>query len=407
MDRIIKLFQVFLLGLAAGLPLPFTLSTLSLYLADNGVSLDAIGLFSLVGLPYTWKFLWSPLIDNISIPYLKAIGHRKSWLLIIQMLLAFSFFTMSSIDITTHLMLFAINVFIMGFLSATQDILIDALRIEMLKDNDQARGASSYTFGYRIALLISSAGVLYMAQYVSWKLGFIMIASLLGVLIFNTLSIQEKAAKVLPQLLSQKWLEHSFIAPFKDFMQHRNWYFIILFVAIYRLSDAYIGMMTGPFYKYLGFNNGEIASIVKIYGVGATLFGTVIGGYFCSRKEQLYYLLVYSGILAALTNFLFIVLYYAGHNSTMLMIVVSLDNFAGAMANVAFLTYISLLCNNKEFTATQFALLSSLGALGRTTFSSSAGIIATNLGWVAFFIFSAILAVPGLMLIKILNRKVK
>jgi MFS transporter, PAT family, beta-lactamase induction signal transducer AmpG len=401
------LLTILFLGFASGLPLALTASTLSAWLFESRVDKAAIGLFAAVATPYTLKFLWSPLMDSLRFPVLTALfGRRRGWILATQIALAGSLLLMAAASPAINPWMTALAAVLVAFLSASQDIVIDAYRVESLKPEEQGEGAAMAQLGYRLGMLASSAGALYLAEKWGWQATYIAMAALMGIGIATTLAAREpqipggvwKQAKGFIE-----WLRESVIAPFVDFMRHPLWWQILAFIVIYRLADAFIGGMTNPFLLEIGFAKPEIASIVKIYGTLATIAGTFAGGSLTARFGALRVMFL-AGLLHAATNLCYVWQVHAGHDGTVLAIGTSLENLTGGIAAAGFVAYLSNLCN-VHYTATQYALLSSLAALGRTWFSTPAGYVAKHLGWSWFFTLSALLALPGLLLILHLNKR--
>jgi len=396
---------ILLFGFISGLPLALSASTLTLMLADNGVDIKLIGLFALVGIPYAFKYLWSPLIDNIKLPILNKLGRRKSWLLVVQTLLGLNIFAFSLLNPQNHLYLIALAALSLAFLSATQDIIIDAFRIELLPENQQAAGASTMVLGYRLGMLASNAGALYLAHFYSW--GFSYFCMSLCVL-FAGVSILFFVKEV--KNISQKnekfnfihWLEKSYIGPFKNFIQKSNWWLVLLFIIFYKISDAFIGSLTSPFLLGIGYTKLDIANVVKIFGLVATFAGLLLGGFLLERMTIKNGLLL-GLILQMISNIPFIALLYTGPDIIALAVVMSVENFCSGIGTAALVAYISNLCN-VQYTATQYALLSSLASLGRTTFSAYAGFFQVAHGWAAFFIFSMLISIPAVVILLIFQK---
>lgn len=402
------ILAILFLGFASGLPLSLTLSTLSAWLTGEGISKSAIGLFSGVTIAYSLKFLWSPLVDNIPIPWLtRYFGRRRSWLFFTQTLLAISIFKLGSLTPSESPWLVGLWALCVAFTSATQDIILDAYRVELLKDEQQGDGSGAYIIGYRIGMLVSSAGALYLAQYYSWFVAYSAMAALVLVGSISAFFLGESKASKNHQYTKNfgKWIKHSVVAPFIDFMQKPSWLLILLFVLFYKFGDAFAGLMTTPFLLEMGFSYVEIADVVKFYGFFATIIGAFIGGAIASRVPILAALLL-CGVLQMVSNLLFLWQLNAGHDTLVLAAVISMENLAGGMGTAAFVAYISQLCN-KEFTATQYALLSSLSAVGRTLLATSSGVTVDFLGWANFFLISTVIALPGLVLLVILDRWLK
>ena len=407
------------LGFCAGLPLPLIGATMSAHLMEAGISYTSIGLFALAGTPYALKFIWSPIVDTLKLPFInKVFGKRKSWVLFMQLILFFLFLFVSQIDPRSSLTILAVAVFMAAFISATQDISLDAYRIELHSDEEMAAGIATYVLGYRVSLIVSSAGALYLAEFYSWEFVFIVMAFcfLLGpiILIFMPNIDKKNTKNTKHQILVKKissWIKHSVMEPFIEFLKRPNWMSVLLFIAIYKLGDALAGNMTTPFLLDIGFSKIDIANIVKLFGLFATLGGLFLGGLIVS-KLGLLFALVLGGILQMLSNLVFAALAIFSSNYYLLVTTISIENVSGGLGTAAFLAYISKLTNIK-YTATQFALLTSFMALSRTQLSAPSGwlveginweryfsfLYVSNLDWVCFFVLTVLLSIPALLIV--------
>jgi len=395
-----RLFVILLMGFSSGLPLLLTLSTLTYWLAKVGVDRTAIGLFASVGIPYSFKFLWAPLLDQIRPPFL---GRRRGWGIVIQLCLAASILAMGFTDPSVSAWWTAVAAIVVAFFSASQDIVIDAYRIEILPEEEQGAGAAATQVGYRFGLLAAGAGALAVSDFVSWHWVFVMLAALVGVGIFAFLIAPEPpVAQGDKREAFGDWIKRSVLAPFTDFIGRRGWVVILLFVLTYKVGEAISGTMATPFYVDLGFSGVEIAAVSKVFGIVATLVGTLAGGLIVARFGIMRALML-GGVLQALGILLFAVLAVKGHDMVWLTIAIGGDNFVGGLGSAAFVAYLSALCN-VAFTATQYALLTSFMAVGRTLLSSGSGWLSEQLGWTDFFIASTALAIPGLVLLVWLMR---
>lgn len=401
------LLIILLLGFSSGLPLALTAATLAAWLKEAHVDLTSIGLFSAVATPYTLKFCWSPAIDGLLAPWFgKRFGRRRGWLLLIQIFLslALALLALARPDISP--MLTACAALLVAFASASQDIVIDAYRVEILKPEDQGKGAAMIQLGYRLGMLASGAGALFLAGRMGWQNTYFIMAAIIGSGVLITLMADEPALVATSphaKRTVEQWLRESVIEPFVDFMYRESWLLILVFIVIYKLADAFIGIMTNPFYLDIGFSKDDIATIVKIYGTIATLLGTFMGGALVTRYGAIRILFI-AGFMHALTNLLYVLQAHVGVNTPVLAISVAMENLTGGISAAAFVAYLSSLCN-VHYTATQYALLSSLAAFGRTWLSTPAGYVAKKLGWEWFFALSALLAIPGLVLLWVLNRR--
>ena len=400
------------LGFTSGFPFLLVFGTLSFWLKDLDISYSLIGAFSLVKIPYSLKWAWSPLIDNIKIPYLYKMGRRRSWAVLVQILLFLSLTAMAFTHPEKHTLHMAMYAFIASFLSASQDIILDAYRVESFENEPekQASGVAIYVLGYRLGLIFSGAGAIYLASVISWNEVYLVMACGLLVGFIAVLLASE------PQKYSYKkyefklkdsvaFFKNSIVNPFKDFAKRRYWYWILLFIFTYRLSNAYFAPMSFPFYVDLGFSKAEIASVIKIYGMIAAILGGLTGGLIVMKIGMKNSLLLF-GITQCLTTFLFAVQASYGHNMLLFITIITLENFSSGLATTALVAYISSLCN-KLYTATQYALLSSVISLSRDIFASTSGILAQYVSWKIFFIFSGFLSLPSLIIVWFCIKKDK
>jgi PAT family beta-lactamase induction signal transducer AmpG len=410
-----RMVIVLLMGLASGLPLLLTLSTLSYWLSKVGVDKTTIGLFALVGIPYSFKFVWAPIIDHVRLPLLSAwLGRRRGWLLLLQACLAVAILIMGMTDPTVAPLTVAAAAVAVAFFSASQDIVIDAYRIEILHEEEQGAGAAATQTGYRVGLIVAGAGAVALSDFVGWPVIFTLLAAIIVLCMVVTLLAPEPAEPIRPSvaaeestgadrlLLLAEWIKRAVIDPFADFMKRRGWLVILAFVLLYKFGDAIGGVMANPFYNELGFTGVEIASITKVFGVIMTVVGTIAGGALVARIG-LFKALVVGGVLQAVTNLLFALLAVTGKDLTMLAVAIGADNFTGGLGSAAFVGYLSGLCN-RAFTGTQYALLTSFMAAGRTMLSSGGGWLADHMDWASFFMLTTLLAVPGLLLLFWLTR---
>jgi MFS transporter, PAT family, beta-lactamase induction signal transducer AmpG len=404
-----RILAIALLGFSSGLPLLLTLSTLSIWLAESGVTKTAIGLFGLVGLPYTLKFLWAPVIDRARLPWLTArLGRRRGWMLAIQVALALAILALAATDPAVNPYATALVVLLVAFASASQDIVIDAYRIEVLDLPMQGAGAAATQFGYRIGLLASGAGALYIASYSGWTLAFASMAALVGVGAATTLASREPpaGAKETPAQTGDAladWIRRAVVDPFAEFLTRPGWLAILIFVLLYKFGDAFAGVMANPFYLEMGFTKIEIANVSKLFGPAATLAGVFLGGVVVARLGIVRALLI-CGVLQMLSNLMFAIQAVVGHSVPVLFLTIGIENLSGGMGSAAFVAYLSALCN-LAYTATQYALLSSLTAFGRTVLSSGSGWLADHVDWVSFFLVSTVLAGPGLLVLVWMMRR--
>ncbi len=371
-------------------------------MAESGVSKATIGLFAAVGLPYALKFIWAPLVDRLSLPLLTAmLGRRRAWLLLSQVAVAGSLLGLGLADPAADPWRTALWAFAVAWWSATQDIVIDAYRVEILDEARYGAGAATTVFGYRIGMIAAGAGALYIASAAGWVVAFVAMAALMGVGVLATLLCPEPAAPAAeaasgPGVLA--WLRGAVVAPLQEFMARESaWPAILLFVLLYKLGDAFIGPMANPFYIEMGFSKVEIANVTKLFGAAATILGSFAGGLLVARLGIIPALFIAGGLQAG-SNLMFVVQALVGHDVAVLALTIAVENVAGGMGTAAFVAYLSALCN-VAYTATQYALLSSLMAVGRTLFTTTSGVAATGLGWVGFFLLTTALALPALALL--------
>lgn len=411
-----RVLAILFLGFSSGLPLALTGSTLQAWLTEEGVSLTSIGLFAAVGLPYTLKFLWAPLVDALPIPVLSArLGRRRAWLLTSQLLLMLSIVGLGSTVPGRDPIATALLAFLVAFCSATQDIVIDAFRIESLEDSKQAAGMADYVAGYRIAILVSAAGALELASAfqrgghagsTSW---FPTYAIMAGLMLIGIVTVLVSREPTLPGPAAAGSLRKRFGAvaanPFADFIRRPGWLLILLFVVFFKFGDALAGNMTAAFVlRGVGFEKTEYARVVKVFGFAAVLIGGFVGGYVYRVAGTVRSLWI-AGLAQMISNLFFVWQARVGRQLSALMLTIGVENLTGGLGSVIFVAYLSGLCRNRAYTATQYALLSALAAVGRTLLASSGGWIAEELGWVSFFLLTTAAALPGLGLLWWLTRR--
>ncbi|HEY4166054.1 MAG TPA: AmpG family muropeptide MFS transporter [Reyranella sp.] len=389
---------ILLQGFSSGMPFLLSGSVLAYWMATEKVDLTTIGIFGLVGLPYALKFIWAPLVDRMPLPALDGwLGRRRSWMLVTQVGILLSTLLLAMSDPISSPWLTALAAVLVAFFSATQDIAVDAYRIEILNDDEQGAGAATTQLGYRIALWIVDALALLLPSIVPWPVTLSVIAALALVGIVTTFLAEEPKSALPAATTASNWIEEAVIRPFAEFLAYRGWVVILLFALLYKYGDALGGSMARPFYVQMGFSGPEIFGVTKSFGVAATLLGGLVGGVLVARYGIFKSLLI-AGILQAVTNLLFSWQAQAGHDIVVLTVAISADNFTGAVGGVAFIAYLSSLCT-KGMAGTQYALLTSLMAFGRTALSAGGGWIAAHTGWTVFWMLTTLLAVPGLLLL--------
>lgn len=409
------------LGFSAGLPFLLVFSTLTAWLAQAGVQRGVIGFFAWIGITYSIKVFWAPVVDRLRFPLLsRLLGQRRGWMLAAQFGIAGGLVLLALTDPVAQLGLFAGIALFIAFSSATQDITIDAYRIEAAADAQQGAMAAAYVFGYRVATLASGAGALYLASYLSWSLSYLVMAALMLVGIVTTLLIREPVhahseavseleaginralhldglGEGLPRRVAA-WFARAVIGPFVEFFTRTGWYglAILLLIAIYRISDISMGAMANPFYLDLGYSLEDIANIAKLFGFVMTIVGALAGGLAVVRFGVMWPLFV-GAILVAATNLLFSLLAISEPTLVMLAVVISADNLGAGFATSAFIAYLSSL-TNRAYTATQYALFSSLMTLPAKIISGFSGLVVEAQGWFFFFLYTTGLGIPTILL---------
>lgn len=396
-----------LLGFSAGLPFLLVFSTLSGWLRDVGIERTVIGFFSWVGITYSIKVVWAPVVDRMPFPLLtRLLGKRRGWMLAAQLGIAAGLSGMALTDPTVDITQVALFALLVAFSSATQDITIDAYRIEAMDPEYQGAMAATYVLGYRVALLAAGAGAFYLAEYFSWQVSYLSMAALVGVGVMATLvmpepELKEKAPSSpapTARVHLLQFLREAVVEPFRDFFQRngRTALWILALISIYKLSDITMGVMANPFYLDLGFSKTQIADVTKVFGFFMTIAGTGLGGVLVMRYG-IPKLLVLGATMVAATNLLFAWLAMVEPNIGLLALVVSADNLSGGIATAVFIAYLSSL-TNQAYTATQYALFSSLMTLPAKFLGGFSGVIVDAQGYVVFFFYAAMLGIPAVLL---------
>lgn len=393
-----RMLAALIMGFAGGLPLLLTLSVLQAWMKESGVDLSTIGLFALVGLPYTLKFLWAPLMDRY-IP--SQLGRRRGWLLIWQTLLTAAIALLAFSDPSKLLLMTAIAALLLSFFSASQDVVIDAYRRESLSDDEQGMGAALYVGGYRTGMLFASGGGLIMADFISYQSVYLIMAAAMAASIIATLLSEEPAMNH----GHPSTLREAVIDPFKEYFTRDFAIVILLFIFLYKVGDTMASQMTIPFYLELGFSKTEIGSIVKLFGFWATLGGTFIGGILIMRFG-IFLGLIWFGVLQALSTAGFAALALIGYDLIALGFVITFENLTAGMGTAAFIAFMASL-TDKRFTATQYALLTSFMGMPRVFAAAPTGFMAESMGWFSFFIFCTLIALPGLLLLYWLDKRLR
>lgn len=377
-------------GFSSGLPLALTAGTLQAWLATEHVDIRTIGWFTLVGLPYTLKFLWSPLFDRYVTPFL---GPRRGWVLILQLLLVVGLGIMGTIHPVSHTAVLAATALVVAFLSASQDIVIDAYRTEVLRPEERGPGASAYTVGARLALLISGAGALILADHMPWRVVYGVMAAGLAIGMFGTFWGPEPERII----THPRTLKAAVTEPLLEFFRRQGGVAIFFFVILYKFGDAFSVALATPFFLEVGFTKTQIGTVFKGMGMIATIVGAVVGGGIVTKLGIHRSLWVF-GVLQALSNLGYMAIASVGNNFSLLMGVIGFDQLCAGLGGAAFTAFLMAVCNVR-FTATQFALLTSATALARTTVGAPAGYVVAACGWPMFFIISMLVALPALALL--------
>lgn len=419
-----RVIAMVFLGFSAGLPFLLVFSTLTYWLSDMGVDKSTIGFFTWIGITYSIKVFWAPVIDRLPVALLsRVLGQRRAWMLLAQCTIAAGLAGMAMTDPQSQLTQLALLALLVAFGSSTQDISIDAWRIEAVDNELQGAMAATYVLGYRVALLVAGAGALYLAEFHSWPFAYLAMAALMGTGIVTTLVIREPQhvrdarTAALEQQLEQAigiherdsrwqrlaaWFSDAVVSPFVEFFRRNGALamLVLLLVGAYKLSDITMGAMAGPFYLDLGFSKTEIANVTKIFGFFMTIAGASLGGILVVRYGILRPLLA-GAILVAATNLLFVWLANSEPDLTALAVVISADNLSGGLATSAFIAWLSSLVN-RTYTATQYALFSSLMTLPAKFVGGFSGVVVDAAGYATFFLYAGLLGIPAILLVTVL-----
>nr|WP_319564933.1 MFS transporter [uncultured Rhodoferax sp.] len=406
------------LGFSAGLPLLLVLGTLSFWLREAGIDRTTIGYLSWVGLAYAFKWVWAPLVDRMPIPVLtRVMGRRRSWLLLSQVAIMLGLVAMSFNDPQVALLPVVWGALAVAFGSATQDIALDAFRIESADMDRQAALAAAYQTGYRLAMIWAGAGVLLLAaraevadavgyQHGAWHFAYLVMAASMLPGVLTVLLSREPLHRSLPPVKNAwDWLRGALVAPFADFVQRYRWQAVLILalIATYRISDVVMGIMANPFYVDMGYSKDEVATVTKVFGVIMTLVGAFVGGVLSMRLGVMRVLML-GAALSAASNLLFAVLSTRGHDLNGLIFVISADNLSSGIASAAFIAYLSSL-TNVNYSATQYALFSSMMLLLPKFLAGYSGRYVDTFGYVNFFVATALLGVPVLLLVWLASRQ--
>lgn len=405
-------FVAFLLGISSGFPLTLLLATMTYWLSKVGIEKSTIGFAIGLTTPYTLKFLWAPLVDKLPLPVLtRVFGQRRGWLFLLQGLLFAALWQLGGSDPANNLALFAVWAIVVAFLSATQDIVIDAYRIEILSDEELPHGTAMNQFGYRTGNLLAGAGTIYLASAegagLGWAAaygltGFCVLPAILGALFAGPGRYIERHARAAGQSFGG-WVKETVLNPFREFLTRHGAFLILAFVLIYKIGDAMGQIMLGPMINELGFSDTDYIAVNKLVGFWALIVGSALGAPFIAWLGMGRALFV-SGLLMMFSNLLFALLAASGNSTAMLALAVGTENLTSGIGLTVFVTYLSGL-SSLAYTATQFALLSSFAAVGRTWLSTPSGYLAEGLGWVGFWLGTVVIAIPGMILLWIMWSK--
>ena len=420
-----RMFIMAFIGFSCGIPLFLTASTLSLWLNESGVSYTKIGLIGWVAFPYTIKFLWSPFIDRLKIPFLsKALGRRRSWLLLSQVALIASILALSQTNPAENLFLTAVCAIFVTFSAATQDVTMLAYQVERLGRQQYGAGEATGIFGYRMGMLMSGAGALYFADFFTWSEVYQIMALFVGVGVITTLIIKEpdpvenkeaqlkelqakeylhshpKLSKKMAQVLS--WLYGAVLCPFSNFMRQKGWWISLLIMLFYKLGDNLVGNMTNIFLVEVGYSKSEIASVSKIFGMAASIFGGFVGGYLIARIGIVKALIITAAI-HGISMLMFVIIANVGYDLDLLYLTIALEHITSGMRTTALFAFQMTLVT-PTYAATQLALLTSTVHFGRVATSSFSGILVENLGWASFFSLASAATIVSLLLVVLFAR---
>ncbi|MEM1348920.1 MAG: AmpG family muropeptide MFS transporter [Myxococcota bacterium] len=402
-----------MLGFSSGLPLLLVYSTLSFWLLDVGLAIGAVGIFSAVRTPYSFKFTWAPLLDHVPLPVLtRWLGRRRAWMLVLQVLLLGALVCTGSTDPGANPWWTGLGALLIAALSASQDVVVDAYRVEILEEDEQGAGAAAAVFGYRIGMLVAGAGALAMAEYWGdWGLVYMVMAGFMSVGVLAT-AVAPEPERPVPQddplhpdapgsrtgkERAWAWVVRAVWGPLREMFSREGWWLWVLFIMAYKLGDALAGTMLNPFLVDLGFTKLEIAGVAKTYGLATSIFGVFFGGWLVKHTGVLRALWI-AGFMQMGSNLIFILQAWAGHDLFWLALTIGVENLCGGVGTAAFVAYLSGLCK-REYTATQYALLTAISSTLRLALSTSTGFLAGAMGWASYFGLTTLSALPGLALL--------
>ena len=385
-----RMLVAFIMGFACGLPLLLTMSVLQTWMKEDGIDLTIIGLINLVQIPYTWKFIWAPLMDRYTLPFL---GRRRGWLLLSQIALIISVIGLGLSNPGNSLTVMIIAAMLVAFFSATQDIVVDAYRREDLSDKELGLGSSLYIFGYRLGTMLAAGGGLIMADHMPWPMVYLVMAACMLFGVMTTLMTPEPIVTE----DTPTSLKDAVVNPFVEYFKRKEAIRMLAFILLYKIGDNMAGAITAPFYLDIGFTKTEIGAVVKIFGIWAIIAGAMFGGTLMVRLGINKSLWIF-GFLQGLSTVFFAVLAHVGHSVPVLSGVIAFENLSSGMGTAAFVAFMASI-TDKRFTATQYALLTSLMAFPRVIASAPSGYLANLMGWEGYFIACALAAIPGMLLL--------
>ncbi|MFZ2315329.1 MAG: MFS transporter [Gammaproteobacteria bacterium] len=393
-----RLLAIWVLGFASGLPLALTGSTLQAWFTDSGVHIVTIGALSLLGIPYTLKFLWAPLMDYYGWPVL---GRRRGWIMAMQLGLVVALFLLANMQPTTEAHLMGVMAFAVAFFSASQDISITAYQTDILPAEERGLGAAYYIFAYRVAILMSGGLALIFADHLGWKVTY----ELMAALVLVTMIVTFFAPRTVELPVASGSLFHTIKLAAMDFLQRDKLWLLVLFIIFYKIGDALaLSLMTNFLLHGLGFTLTEVGVAYKVVSFVATVLGAFVGGAILTKCD-IYRALLWFGLAQAFSNLTFVLLAMVGKHFTLMAMSIFIENFCSGLSTAALLAFLMSLCNHR-YTASQFALLSALASLGRVFLGPLAGVLVLNLGWAPFFWWSFVLCFPGILFLMLLKKEV-
>jgi PAT family beta-lactamase induction signal transducer AmpG len=394
-----RIFMMLFMGFSSGLPLGLTGSTLQAWFTQAGIGVVTIGALTLIGTPYVWKFLWAPLMDRFVPPWL---GRRRGWISLLQLSLCTALFLLANMNPSQSAGMMGILALAIAFLSASQDITIDAYRTDVLLADERGAGSAVYIFAYRMAMLFSGGFALIFADYFGWRITYELMAITLGLLTIATYFAPNPSDAIRPP----KDFKSAIVEPFKDFMQRDGIILILLFIVFYKIGDAFaLSLMSNFLLRGLHFSLTDVGLVYKTVGLFATIVGASVGGIFYSRLGMFRSLFIF-GFAQAFSNLMFVLLAMYGKSYSLLIASIFIEQFCSGLTAVALLSFLMSICH-QQYSATQFASLSALSAVGRVFLGPIAGVVVAHVGWVTYFTWSFILSFPGIILLSLLYTKVK